>query len=151
MYDLTAAHKTLPLGTYVMVTNLENGKSVEVKINDRGPFIKGRIIDLSYAAAKALDMVNSGIAMIRMEITKKVENYTLQYTLQVGSFKEKRNALSLKEELAMKYKDIYIVAAKTLDAEFYRVRLGHFNSRESAGKMAQRLAEDGYTVFTTER
>ena len=66
MNDMTAAHKTLPFGTRVRVTNLGNGKSVTVRINDRGPFVKGRVIDLSLAAAKKLDMVNAGLAQVRL-------------------------------------------------------------------------------------
>ena len=65
--DLTAAHQTLPLGTRVMVTNLTNGKSIEVLVNDRGPFAKGRIIDLSHAAARSIDMVGAGTAPVRIE------------------------------------------------------------------------------------
>ena len=151
MYGMTAAHRTLPLGTYVIVKNLENNKSVELKVNDRGPFIKGRIIDLSYAAAKELDMVDSGIAMVRVEVTKRPEVTALLYTIQVGSFKEKRNALSLKHELDKKYKGIYVVAAIDSETEYYRVRLGNFNSRESAEETAQRLIKDGYNVFTTRK
>jgi rare lipoprotein A len=71
MYAYTAAHKTLPLGTYVRVINLENGKSVVVRINDRGPFKKGRIIDLSYAAAKKIGMIEKGTARVRLEILSK--------------------------------------------------------------------------------
>jgi len=66
MNDMTAAHKTLPFGTRVRVTNVSNGKSVTVRINDRGPFVKGRVIDLSLAAAKKLDMVNAGLAQVRL-------------------------------------------------------------------------------------
>lgn len=71
MYKLTAAHLNLPFGTYVKVTNLKNGKSVVVKINDRGPFVKGRIIDVSYAAAKKLDMINDGVVPAVIEVVKK--------------------------------------------------------------------------------
>ncbi len=66
MYKMTAAHKTLPLPTYVRVTNLDNGRSVVVKVNDRGPFIEGRIIDLSYVAAQRLDMVARGTARVEV-------------------------------------------------------------------------------------
>jgi rare lipoprotein A len=69
--ELTAAHKTLPLNTYVKVINLENGKSVIVRINDRGPFMKGRIIDLSYAAAKKIDMIEKGTAPVRLRILSR--------------------------------------------------------------------------------
>ncbi|MBI4620409.1 MAG: septal ring lytic transglycosylase RlpA family protein [Desulfobacterales bacterium] len=151
MYDLTAAHKLLPLGTYAMVTNLDNRRSVEVKINDRGPFVGGRIIDLSFGAAKALDMVDCGIAMVRVEVTKRVKFYDIPYTLQVASFKEESNALVLKKELDKKYKDVYIVATTISNMEYYRVRLGYFKSEESAKKEAQRLIEDNYTVFITRR
>lgn len=71
MHALTAAHKTLPFGTRVKVTNLDNSKSVVVKINDRGPFTKGRIIDLSYAAAKKVGMIESGVARVRIKVVKK--------------------------------------------------------------------------------
>ena len=71
MYKYTAAHKTLPLGTYVRVINLENGKTVIVRINDRGPFKKGRIIDLSYAAAKKIGMIASGTARVKLDIISK--------------------------------------------------------------------------------
>lgn len=151
MHDMTAAHRTLPLGTHVKVTNLENGKSTEVRINDRGPFVKRRIIDLSYAGAQALGMVDSGIAMVKVEVTKRLKQSDSQYTLQVGSFKERKNATLLKEELDKRYKDIYIVTTKIENTDYYRVRLGYFSSRESAQEMAQRLTEDGYTVFTTRR
>lgn len=70
MYKKTAAHRTLPFGTVVKVTNLENGKSVKVRINDRGPWKKGRIIDLSYAAAKKIGMVKSGVARVRIKVVK---------------------------------------------------------------------------------
>ena len=70
MYALTAAHRKLPFGTKVRVTNLANGMSVVVRINDRGPFVKGRIIDLSYAAAKKIGLVQSGVAKVKLEIVK---------------------------------------------------------------------------------
>ncbi|MFO1145623.1 MAG: septal ring lytic transglycosylase RlpA family protein, partial [Rhodospirillales bacterium] len=69
-HGLTAAHRKLPLGTKARVTNLDNGKSVEVKINDRGPYVRGRIIDLSKAAAERLGMKNAGITPVRLEVTK---------------------------------------------------------------------------------
>lgn len=70
MYALTAAHKTLPFGTKLKVTSLANERSVLVRINDRGPFIKGRIIDLSFGAAKELDMVRAGVTSVKLEIVK---------------------------------------------------------------------------------
>ncbi len=69
-HDLTAAHKKLPLGTRVVVTNLRNGKSVEVEINDRGPYVRGRILDLSRAAAEQIDMKHSGVTPVRLEVNE---------------------------------------------------------------------------------
>jgi rare lipoprotein A len=70
MYDMTAAHPTLPLGTYVRVTNLRNGREVVVKVNDRGPVVEGRIIDLSYGAARALNFENRGLQKVRLDLVK---------------------------------------------------------------------------------
>ena len=71
MYKLTAAHRYIPLNTFVRVTNLDNGKSVVVKITDRGPYVRGRIIDLSYGAAKALGMLTKGTTIVKLEIVDK--------------------------------------------------------------------------------
>lgn len=73
MHNLTAAHKELPFGTFVKVTNIKNNKNVIIRINDRGPYKKNRILDLSYAAAKKLDMINDGIADVKLEIVKRGE------------------------------------------------------------------------------
>src|ERR1022692_917236 len=70
MYDMTAAHPTLPLGTYVRVTNLRNGRTVVVKVNDRGPIVPGRIIDLSYGAAQVLQFENLGLQKVRLDLVK---------------------------------------------------------------------------------
>ena len=74
MYKVSAAHKSYPLGTKVRVTNLENGKSIKLVINDRGPFVKGRIIDLSYKAARKLDFVNQGTAKVRIDVIRLGDN-----------------------------------------------------------------------------
>jgi rare lipoprotein A len=153
MYQLTAAHKTLPLGTTVMVTHLDNGKSVMVAINDRGPFVKGRIIDLSYAAAQALGMVEEGVARVRMEVFGKkpipASSPEGPFTIQVGAFIERSNAVRLMEELQKKYKDISITELKTPENTYYRVRVGRFITREEAYQFAAGLAQEGYTAFIT--
>jgi rare lipoprotein A len=89
--ELTAAHRTLPFGTVVKVTNLDNGKSVLVKINDRGPFVDGRIIDLSRAAAVQLGMIDSGVAHVSLHIVEFVSPSDL-YAIQVGAFGLEQNA-----------------------------------------------------------
>ena len=104
---LTAAHKALPFNTHVKVTNLENGKSVVVRINDRGPFIEGRIIDLSRAGAKAIAMTGAGIARVRVDIVKTAAatgtapdtSRNLLCSIQVGAFSSRENALRLKSLL----------------------------------------------------
>ena len=88
---LTAAHRTLPFGTIVKVTNRDNGKSVLVKINDRGPFVEGRIIDLSRAAAIQLGMIDSGVAHVSLQIVEFVSSNDL-YAIQVGAFGQEQNA-----------------------------------------------------------
>ena len=89
--ELTAAHRTLPFGTRVKVTNLENGKSVVVKINDRGPFVEPRILDLSRAAAEELGMVNTGVARVSLEIVDFASDREL-YAVQVGAYGLAQNA-----------------------------------------------------------
>ncbi len=159
MYHLTAAHRTLPLGTYVMVTSVENNRSVEVKINDRGPFVKGRIIDLSYAAARSIDMVEKGTARVKVVVlnqrthTVRNESKVLGrgFTVQVGAFSDKGNAVKLTNALGREIRDVYISVFETPMARYYRVRVGHFNTRERAYRLAARLANMGYSVLVAPR
>jgi rare lipoprotein A len=83
MYDLTAAHPTLPLGTYVKVTNLRNRKAVVVRINDRGPVVEGRIIDLSYGAAEALGFEHRGLQKVRIDVVKNQTEASLRPVAQL--------------------------------------------------------------------
>lgn len=103
-HKLTAAHKTLPFGTIVTVTNLKNGKKVDVRINDRGPFVKGRIIDLSMAAAREIELLGDGIGRVRIDVTRAAPGPTgyeavrpeaEHYSIQVASFREEENARTL--------------------------------------------------------
>jgi rare lipoprotein A len=151
MYDMTAAHRTLPFGSYVMVTNLENGKSVIVRINDRGPFIKGRIIDLSYAAAKVLGMVGPGVVPVRVEVLEKYspKKSTQKFSIQVGAFIYKDNAEVLKRKLRRGYRNVYISKFETPHQTYYRVRI-KARSLEFAQKIAQKLFKEGYTVLVLE-
>lgn len=150
MYDLTAAHKTLPFGTYVMVTNLENGKSVKVRVNDRGPFVRGRIIDLSYAAARVLGMIGPGVARVRIEVLNKVSfPASNNYSIQVGAFVSKENAEALKLQIRKKYKDVYISTFATPYQVYYRVRI-RARSYDSAHEIAQKLFKEGFAVIVLE-
>jgi len=151
MYDLTAAHRTLPFGTVVMVTNLENGKSVTVRINDRGPFIKGRIIDLSYAAGRILDMVGPGVIPVKLEILPGYEQITSSqdFSVQVGAFIKKENAKALEKELGREYRDVYITVFKTETQTYYRVRI-RAATIGAAEETASRLSREGYAVLILE-
>lgn len=105
MRQLTAAHRTLPFETWLEVTNLENGKQVNVRINDRGPFVDGRVIDLSMAAAREIDMLGSGVARVRLKViaappvSSRPES-SGSFTVQAGAFSDRRRAEALKESLA---------------------------------------------------
>jgi rare lipoprotein A len=99
MYALTAAHKTLPFGTNVKITNLDNGKTIEVVINDRGPFVEGRIIDLSQEAARRLGFLSAGVARVKIEWGELTQAEESSYRIQLGSFKDLGNAMALRNLL----------------------------------------------------
>jgi rare lipoprotein A len=151
MYDMTAAHRTLPFGTYVMVTNMDNSRSVMVKINDRGPFVEGRIIDLSYAAAQVLDAIDPGVIPVKIEVLADLSPpiSTQRYAVQVGSFVKKDNARSLQKKLKKTYKDIYVSLFKTPTQTYYRVRI-KAAERHEAESIARKLSSEGYVSFVIE-
>jgi rare lipoprotein A len=153
--DLTAAHQTLPLGTRVMVTNLETGSSAEVTINDRGPFAKGRIIDLSYGAGKALGMIGPGTIPVRVEVLagSNIQSIraSLDYTLQLGSFSQIENAQQLRDQLKSSYPDVAIVPLQAKDLTYYRVQLGTFSNRSAAEERARQLSQAGFSVVIMEK
>jgi rare lipoprotein A len=151
MNDMTAAHPTLPFGTLVQVTNLENGRAATVRINDRGPFVRGRIIDLSYAAARVLGIVGPGTARVRIEVEKGVpeRDRTSKASVQVGAFVVQENAYAMKRELEKIISGVYVSTARTGGRTFYRVRVAARN-REEARKIARRLADRGFPVIVIE-
>ena len=156
MYAMTAAHKTLPLGTWVRVKRLDTDRHVVVRINDRGPFIHGRIIDLSYTAAKALGMVRPGtakvevIALGKRRHTVTGETYIPMdynsgaFTFQVGAFSSRDNAERLRSQLARTFTNAHVISYDRGDAVFYRVRVGRCNDLESAERYGRYLAENGF-------
>lgn len=170
MGKLTAAHRTLPFGTLVKVKNFENGKSVTVRINDRGPFRGSRIIDLSHAAAKKLDMVRSGEAKVGIQILRKAGDDDLAdedsdregieevsdrtdddyekgrgyFTLQAGAFYSKRNAEKLKERIEdMTGEKVMIVHEEDL----YKVRIKGISSRTTAERYKRKLSEQDIPAY----
>ena len=151
MYQLTCAHNTLPLGTIVMVTNLENGRSLELKVNDRGPFVKERIIDVSYAAAQMLGMWGKGTAPVKVEVVSLAIEPVLRFTLQVGSFTDETNAQKLAEQLRKSFENVYVATVETLTQKYHRVRVGQFETREAALVMAEKLSQMGFKVLVTSR
>lgn len=160
MYEISAAHKTLPFDTYVRVHNLSNGKKLEVRINDRGPFVRGRIIDLSYKAARELGIVGPGTATVEIvalgvavkqetEIKteksyKPVDYYSGNFTFQVGAFIDRQNAEKRKAELDQKHKNAHIAKFNNGSEIFYRVRVGKFSTLEQARAYEKVLSDDGY-------
>jgi rare lipoprotein A len=151
MYQLTCAHNTLPLGTIVMVTNLEIGRSLELKVNDRGPFVKERILDVSYAAAQMLGIWGKGTAPVKVEVVSLAIEPALRFTLQVGSFTDEANAQKLAEQLRRSFENVYVATVETLTQKYHRVRVGQFETREAALVMAEKLSQMGFKVLVTSR
>jgi rare lipoprotein A len=142
MYGLSAAHRTLPLGTLVRVTNLDNFKSITVRINDRGPFLKSRFLDLSYGAAKELGFVSQGTARVKIETVDAVRD-PVQYTVQAAVFTEEENARMLKERLNTRFGVVSIILFETNIARFYRVQVGTYASEDRAEQAARKLTLEG--------
>ncbi len=150
MYQLTCAHNSFQLGTMVMVTNLENGRSLELKVNDRGPFVKNRIIDISYAAAKMLDIWGKGTALVKVEgLGPLIE--PVQFTLQIGSFVDELKAKELAAQLKREFETTSITTVETPTQTYYRVRVGQFETKEAAAETAEKLSRMGYKVLVTSR
>ena len=161
MWTLTAAHKTLPFGTWVRVVNTENDREISVRINDRGPFVKGRIIDLSRKAAEALGMLGSGTAQVKLYLAKgpDLRERDTQVTvatappidtadywvIQIASFREGYRAVELADSLATSFSNIRIERADG----FFRVRLGPYASKEDADEAVRRLKREGYRPWLT--
>jgi rare lipoprotein A len=158
MHAMTAAHKTLPLGVYVRVHNKENGRDAIVRVNDRGPFVKNRIIDLSYAAAKKLGVDTKGTAPVRIEALgyrqegaggkgeyKEPATYDSgNYTVQVGSFKEHANALRLSGEMKTRYGFSDTRLTNVNGELYYRVYAGKYTSLKAAEAAEKDFVERGY-------
>ncbi|MEO5976115.1 MAG: septal ring lytic transglycosylase RlpA family protein [Chryseolinea sp.] len=175
---LTAAHKTLPFGTKVRVTNLANDKSVEVTINDRGPYVEDRIIDLSRSAAEELGFINQGLAEVKLEITdpgdgkvsdmgrtidqvtvEEKEFYEFEITrhkpkgfgVQIGTYQELVNLMRLADNLKNSYKREVTVQVKVLNGvKYYGLILGKFSSRVKAEQFREEVKAKFPDVFIVE-
>ena len=148
MYGISAAHRTLPLGTIVRVTHVRNGRKLTVRINDRGPFVDDRIIDLSYGAAKRLGMVKEGVAPVIVDVYGGAETGALPggettFSIQVGSFLIRDNAERLGTDLRQRFKNVSVATFENNRNTWYQVRVGRFPSREAAGGTAAKLQTEG--------
>ena len=144
--DLTAAHRTLPFNTLVRVTNKSNGRQVDVRINDRGPFVDGRVIDLSVRAAREIDLVRAGVAPVSLKILKPGVITRLQpFAVQVGAFENQSKAEELKKSLEKKYPTVKVQAA-SVPTTVYRVRITE-PDMETANKIASELRKRDLQTF----
>lgn len=149
IYDknrFTAAHRTLPFETMVRVTNKKNGREVEVRINDRGPFVDGRVIDLSYAAAKKIDMIGPGVVPVKLRVLNSNGNRAGElYSVQVGAFQDLRVAEELRLHLSRDYPAVSIHSFSG-QRTIYRVWVGR-ESLKGAERLASKLRKENFHPF----
>ena len=142
---LTAAHRTLPFGTIVEVTNVESGASVQVRINDRGPFVGSRVIDLSHEAARRLGILSKGVAQVRLTVTNIPPR--TPFTVQVAAFGRRQAAEEFSEKLrADGYSGVEVIRGDGV----HRVRVGRFMKRSDAELTARALKGHGYEVLVVQ-
>lgn len=161
MYDWTAAHKTLPMNTTLLVKNLENGREAVVRINDRGPFVKNRLIDVSYNVARQLGIIKNGTARVRITAMGEAVSYKDgsrtttrflphkdfnhgEFYIQVGSFSNKANAERLQNQFAEWGKKTVTLEYEHDGKLFYRVQVKAGSTREDATRMERVVAEAGF-------
>jgi rare lipoprotein A len=143
MRAMTAAHRTLPLGSIVRVTNLKSGHSALVRITDRGPFVKGRVLDLSQAAAKKVDVWQAGVAMVRVEVLRAPAPLETggRWAVQIGAFEEERAADKLANHLSHRYKTAKVLSFSSPVGDWWvRVRV-----QDDDRKRAEEVAHNNQT------
>lgn len=164
MYAMTAAHKTLPFGVHVKVMNQQNGRETVVRINDRGPFVGGRIIDLSYSAAKEIGVLQSGTSPVKLEALGYLDDAAKgnavyrppasydrgSFGIQTGSFSKIENAQRMAGEMKQRYSFSSIREAIINGSRYYRVSAGNYPSLKQAEQVRERasdkLLRDGFVV-----
>lgn len=160
MHQMTAAHKKVKLGTWAIVTNLENGRSVKVKINDRGPFVGDRILDCSRACAEELGYIDRGVTNVRIELLASGDapgaapsppvtgdeptHSSGSFAVQVGAFGDRDKAEKIKEELEERWFEVSISETSSGGRTLYRVRVGNYNDRERAEFEREKLWDEGF-------
>jgi rare lipoprotein A len=151
IYDMegfTAAHRTLPFGTWVRVVNLTNDKTVDVRITDRGPFVENRIIDLSHAAAGAIGLIGPGVGRVRLDILSVPSRTSAQnwYAVQAGAFLEQDRAERVRAALEQEYGSARLVLRRS-SPPMWRVLVGRERSEEAANSLVQRIRQQEGTAF----
>lgn len=155
MHANTCAHRQYPFGTRLKVTHLANNRTAECIVNDRGPFIAGRDVDLSYAIAKEIGVIGPGTSRVLLEVTGRDLTYIRKvkvqaaeriglFAIQAGAFTEGANAIRLREALSLKYDNVSIEQAEIRGTVFHRVRIGNFRSFSRAYSVAEQLGQEGY-------
>ncbi len=147
-HALTAAHRTLPLGTKAIVTNVETGESVEVRINDRGPYKYGRVIDLSYAAARQISVWAVGIAPVQVSVLNPTRFFVSEsppssYSLLLASSTDSGEIATVLSEFGRQYPDAYVSLLSSGPLQYYQLRLGSFRSQREATRQARMLKRVG--------
>lgn len=149
IYDMegfTAAHRTLPFGTWVRVVNLTNNKTVDVRIIDRGPFVENRIIDLSHAAAVAIALIGPGVAPVRLDILSVPTISDNWYGVQAGAFADPNRAERLRQSLERDFGPAHLVQRPGTPA-LWRVVVGRVPSQEAASALAEKVRQQAGTAF----
>ena len=149
-FELTAAHPSLPLGTRAMVTNLANGRAVEVRINDRGPFVDGRAIDLSYAAARTIGLVGPGTGRVRIEVLGKAPPPAVRLLPAPARVVPTSSYTHLRGVLASRFPDAFVVPVTGTTGRYYRVRIGPYPFRGVAVARAELVNRLGYPAILME-
>lgn len=145
MEKLTAAHRTYPFDTWVRVKNLSNDRTVDVRIQDRGPFIRGRIIDLSHAAAREIALIGPGITKVRLTVIAPPKDAGMQaelFAVQAGAFRDHARALALSDEMRQRF-GIARVVERGADPPMYRVLVGEYETQEQAEAAASQIRSSG--------
>jgi len=156
MYGKTAAHRTLSLGTQLLVTNPKTGQSTRVVINDRGPFVGGRDLDLSYGAARQIGMVEEGVAVVTVQVLGRDTSYTAEprqphgISIQVASFSNRQAADQLAGILGKTFTETRVVPVPRPEGRVYRVLVGNYADKASAAEDLGTLEAKGFSPLIRE-
>ena len=142
MEKMTAAHRTLPFQTWVRVHDLDNGRTVEVRIIDRGPFVAGRIIDLSHAAARELELIGPGVARVRIEVIETPPDAVpALFAVQVGAFRDRDNAERVRTQMEARYGSARLLQ-RAENPAVWRVLVGAEATQDGANRLAERIRQE---------